>query len=281
MRADLDTAADLITEAFRIAGELGAERLVLHAGLTVAQLPPNDRLTGAPDLERLLDLAARLGDQRMQCVVQVSIGIEAMLAGRIDEAASGFRRAFAAARDSGYWHATGFSLMCCAALAAVVGDTEACARLHGASLEAQPVLRRGMPPAYHALYEEFVRDAAAALGPDRFERLAADTAALGWDHAVLVAGALLDRLSPVASAEHRAPASLAAARPPARPRLTDRELQVLACIAAGDTNKDVARRLSITPKTVMHHTTSIYRKLGVRGRAEAAAIGLREGLIAP
>jgi DNA-binding NarL/FixJ family response regulator len=29
-------------------------------------------------------------------------------------------------------------------------------------------------------------------------------------------------------------------------------------------------RLSLTPKTVMHHTSAIYRKLGVRGRSEAA-----------
>ena len=66
---------------------------------------------------------------------------------------------------------------------------------------------------------------------------------------------------------------------PAVERLSAREREVLACIAAGDTNKDVARRLHIAPKTVTHHTMSIYRKLGARGRAEAVAIGQRTGLL--
>jgi DNA-binding NarL/FixJ family response regulator len=64
------------------------------------------------------------------------------------------------------------------------------------------------------------------------------------------------------------------------PRLTDRELEVLDRIAAGDTNKDIARRLGVSPKTVMHHTMGIYRKLGVRGRAEATAYALRNRLVA-
>jgi DNA-binding CsgD family transcriptional regulator len=36
--------------------------------------------------------------------------------------------------------------------------------------------------------------------------------------------------------------------------------------------------LGISSKTVMHHTVSIYRKLGVRGRAEAAAWAARAGM---
>ena len=61
--------------------------------------------------------------------------------------------------------------------------------------------------------------------------------------------------------------------------LTDRELDVLRHIAAGGTNKDVAAALGITPKTVMHHSVAIYRKLGVRGRAEATAYAYRSNLI--
>lgn len=44
----------------------------------------------------------------------------------------------------------------------------------------------------------------------------------------------------------------------------------------------VARRaLGVTTKTVMNHTMSIHRKLGVRGRAEATAWANRTGVIAP
>ena len=57
--------------------------------------------------------------------------------------------------------------------------------------------------------------------------------------------------------------------------LTDRQLQVVQLLAAGLTNKEIARRLGVTPKTVMHHTVAIYQRLGVRGRSEAVAWAIR------
>jgi DNA-binding NarL/FixJ family response regulator len=66
---------------------------------------------------------------------------------------------------------------------------------------------------------------------------------------------------------------------PWEPELTERELQVLRLIAAGGTNKDVAAALRISAKTVMHHGVAIYRKLGVRRRAEATAWAYRSNLV--
>ncbi len=37
----------------------------------------------------------------------------------------------------------------------------------------------------------------------------------------------------------------------------------------------------LSPKTVMHHSTTVHRKLGVRGRAEAVALAYRTGLLGP
>jgi two-component system, NarL family, nitrate/nitrite response regulator NarL len=50
--------------------------------------------------------------------------------------------------------------------------------------------------------------------------------------------------------------------------LTDRELQVIALIAQGLKNKQIAERLFISPTTVTHHLSSIYSKLGVSDRLE-------------
>ena len=76
----------------------------------------------------------------------------------------------------------------------------------------------------------------------------------------------------------------AVAIPPAvraRPHdLTARELQILAAIASGQTNAQIAADLFLSAKTVMHHSTSIYRKLEVGGRAEAVALAYRTGLLA-
>ena len=51
--------------------------------------------------------------------------------------------------------------------------------------------------------------------------------------------------------------------------LTPRELEVLSAIADGDTNKTIARRLSISLHTVKFHVESVFRKLGARTRTEA------------
>ena len=60
--------------------------------------------------------------------------------------------------------------------------------------------------------------------------------------------------------------------------LTSRELEILAAIASGKTNPQIAAALFLSAKTVMHHSTNIYRKLGVRGRAEAVAWAYQVGL---
>ena len=52
--------------------------------------------------------------------------------------------------------------------------------------------------------------------------------------------------------------------------LSAREQEVLKLIAAGLTNREIASALVISPETVKKHTGSIYGKLGVRGRTEAA-----------
>jgi DNA-binding CsgD family transcriptional regulator len=63
--------------------------------------------------------------------------------------------------------------------------------------------------------------------------------------------------------------------------LTDRERQVLARLAQGDTNRQIGEALFISAKTVSAHVSRILAKLGVRRRTEAAAIAHRHGLAAP
>lgn len=61
--------------------------------------------------------------------------------------------------------------------------------------------------------------------------------------------------------------------------LTDRELQVLALVAGGMRNADIASRLFLAPKTVDHHVSAILRKLSVNKRADAAREASRFGLL--
>jgi DNA-binding NarL/FixJ family response regulator len=66
---------------------------------------------------------------------------------------------------------------------------------------------------------------------------------------------------------------------PAAP-LSDREREVLALIASGATNREIAEQLYLSPHTVKEHTSSLYRKLNVRNRAEAVQRAERLGLSA-
>jgi DNA-binding NarL/FixJ family response regulator len=61
--------------------------------------------------------------------------------------------------------------------------------------------------------------------------------------------------------------------------LTPRELQVLQQLAEGLPNKIIARNLDVSEHTVKFHTSSIFRKLGVRSRTEAVVRGSQLGLI--
>ena len=60
--------------------------------------------------------------------------------------------------------------------------------------------------------------------------------------------------------------------------LTARETEVLALVAEGLRNADIARRLFVSPKTVDHHVSAILAKLGVRTRGEAARAAARLGI---
>lgn len=63
--------------------------------------------------------------------------------------------------------------------------------------------------------------------------------------------------------------------------LTDRELQTLNMIIAGKTSREIADFMSVSPKTVDKHRTSLMKKLDTHSVAELIAYALREGLIDP
>ena len=61
--------------------------------------------------------------------------------------------------------------------------------------------------------------------------------------------------------------------------LSDREAQVLALLARGHSNRQIASQLGITPKTAGHHVEHLYAKIGVSTRAAAALFALEHGLL--
>jgi HD-GYP domain-containing protein (c-di-GMP phosphodiesterase class II) len=72
----------------------------------------------------------------------------------------------------------------------------------------------------------------------------------------------------------------AASRRRAPGDLSPREVEVLCLLARGQSNRQIAARLGITPKTAGHHVQHIYAKIGVSTRATAALFALENGLLA-
>lgn len=68
-------------------------------------------------------------------------------------------------------------------------------------------------------------------------------------------------------------------RTPAREPLSQREVEVLALIARGCTNRETAVRLFISEATVKTHLLHVYAKLGVRDRASAVATAFERGVL--
>lgn len=65
------------------------------------------------------------------------------------------------------------------------------------------------------------------------------------------------------------------------PLLSMREQQVLVLLAQGQSNKQMARALSVSENTIKTHLAKVYGKLGVRKRTEALALAHRRGLLQP
>jgi DNA-binding CsgD family transcriptional regulator len=61
--------------------------------------------------------------------------------------------------------------------------------------------------------------------------------------------------------------------------LTAREVEVLRLLARGLTNKEIAQRLVISPKTVSNHVEHIYAKIGASSRAAAGLFAMQHGLL--
>jgi DNA-binding NarL/FixJ family response regulator len=92
---------------------------------------------------------------------------------------------------------------------------------------------------------------------------------------------LLEAIRAVHAGQKRIPREIAAALADhaADDELTPREIDVLRLIAAGNANKLIADRLSISEATVKGHITNILSKLGASDRTHAVTIGLKRGII--
>lgn len=121
-------------------------------------------------------------------------------------------------------------------------------------------------------------DVYAAMTQDRPHRAALPEDRAAAELRAMVATGRLDRDSVtwvLTAAGHRGPAPR-----PVRPAgLTERQVEVVRLVAAGLSNREIARVLQVTPRTAEHHVQDIYAKIGVSSRAGAAMFAMEHRLL--
>ena len=281
VRADTDTARRLGLASLDRARRTGDDKTVIRAGLLLRPLVSaglvDESVHAVPSLDDMFRIARRLGDPETLDWVWPTMAVAALERGDRTAAARHCADALATRRPGG----AGVEFLCAAVLgvAAVVDDPATTALVHGMLADRWHMVGNLLLPAHRAVFDLAVERARDRLG-DSFDAVSRAAVARPWSASVLI----LLEYAEVASGRRPHPSDAVAATGAAMPDsvlavLTPRETEILRHLARGHTNKEISQLVSSSPKTVMHHTTAIYRKLGVRGRTEAAAVAHRSGLL--
>ena len=161
---------------------------------------------------------------------------------------------------------TVYGLQGLAGVAALRGEAARAARLWGAAEALREAIGYPASPfdRSHPDYEGLLAPARSRLGEAAWEAAQAEGRMMTPEEAIEYA---LSEEEPAPSLKDD------------KAGLSERELEVLRLVAEGLTDPQVAERLYVSRRTVGHHLSSIYRKLGAPSRAAAAKEAVERGLI--
>jgi DNA-binding CsgD family transcriptional regulator/tetratricopeptide (TPR) repeat protein len=258
LRGELDLARALVEESvalYRSAGDRFGEALSL-ARLGVTAVSQRDYRGAQAALDASVRICRETGDNWVLAIALRHRGIGALRAGDVARASAALRELLELLRDQRDRRLTTQGLETLATVLAASGDHSRAAQLFGA-LE----VRRGslgLCVIYRDDYERGVAAARAGLGARAFAAMWSRGRALTLEEAVELALAEPDLELPGG--------------------LTEREVEVLAQVAQGLTNDQVAARLFLSSRTVHWHLTAIHRKPAVRSRTDVVRFALEHGL---
>ena len=144
-------------------------------------------------------------------------------------------------------------------------------------ITATAIIRRELPDTEVLALTSVLEDASVvgAVRAGAIGYLLKDTDADALCRAIKAAAAGQVQLTPQAAAR----LMQAVSAPESPEALTERETEVLRLIAQGKANKEIARSLNISEKTVKVHVSNILSKLGVQSRTQATLYAIRVGLV--
>ncbi|EYR63092.1 hypothetical protein N866_02980 [Actinotalea ferrariae CF5-4] len=298
-------AMHAVVRRYDVAGELGSSGLARavrsgdRRGIALGSLllhgVPAEHVAdraGVPPLEAVLEIFRAHGDLQNELHTLATLAHQAIDRGDPRAAAAWVLARRDRLGRTDLVNGLTVSVMLAVHVSRLRGDHAVGARLHGAVASHMEPLLAIIAPPHVEQYRSGLRTLRESLGAERFEAEVARGRLLDREETLVeLVGYLRDVVGepgPVAAGSvgsapsPRSAPSASSPRPasaPTRPDpgLTPREQQVLHLLEQGLRNKEIAIALAITPKSVMHHTVSIYRKLGVRSRTEAVALAARQG----
>jgi non-specific serine/threonine protein kinase len=263
--------------------------------------------------ERAMELRAEIGDRRGMSVAINNLALLELDDGNTDRAQRLFEQSLAIKREFGEQRsiALGLANLADALIRTGQWDAAETVLIEGAALAAGNPQVLGTIACNQGALAAHRQD--WALAAERFEAAIAASQAGGHPHDVIeamiglarvhaqagdhqaavarlraaqalaaeIGAAQLIARAEAALAEITRPAAAAVAQPPppSRPdNLTSRQAEVLALLAAGLSNKQIAAELYLSTATVERHLATIYRNLGLGGRVEAARFAMENGL---
>jgi predicted ATPase/DNA-binding CsgD family transcriptional regulator len=275
---DLDRAASLLTEAHARFVKLspdGTPALRMIGRIL-------DLLGDTAILQGNLDLAARHYEQAIEQLRSTNdpwmlvdalggLGVVELSRGNPIKSGSLYLEALEIGMsDANLQHNTSI-LAGLGAVAAELGQPERAARLLGAAEALRDRLGAVIYPRDKAVLERCLTRLQAELDDSRYTALNAEGRSLGHNQVLAEAGTMLTvdaKATAIAARGEHSPS-----------RLTSRELDVLRLIVEGRSDAQIGAALFISRRTVTTHTSSIFGKLGVTGRTEAAAMAVRRGIV--
>jgi ATP/maltotriose-dependent transcriptional regulator MalT len=274
-----ERVATLFEDAIQAAQVAGHDRARAQAigRMTITLSPQASSSSDArTEIERAFRLSEEVGDRRNSARSAVVAAVLALADQDQAAAAAWFVRCLDISVAIGYWHGIAWSVMGVTGMAAHAGRLVDGARLHGAMRPRIDQISAETPEIQITAYNRLVELMRNELG-ERFEAECQAGNERAWTVTVDDARRIAAELSGAAQSATRPSGN--GRRSASTAALTERELEVLGGLAAGQSYPEIASALAISDKTVMRYTVNVYRKLAVRGRAEAVAHALRTGLV--
>lgn len=223
--------------------------------------------------QRALALFRTTGDACMIALTLAVVGAGWERQGDMDQAERDYREGLRIAAAEGDLSGLCFAFMRLAGAATIRDQLERAARLFGALDAVLDAQAARLPDFYLTYVESHLGVLRERLGEAALERARAEARAMPRADAVALA---LEE--PRDSAGSATTARSLEAEPYAD-GLSPREIEVLALLAQGSSNRQISRALTISARTVERHIANIYRKIGVNSRASAAVYALQHDLV--